>query len=357
MFLKRVFSRSLPLLDWIQVEATSHCNAACVYCPYTVYRPHWLRRHLPLETYCKLVPAFSKTKLVHLQGWGEPFLNPHFFEMVRLAKEQGCQVGTTTNGTLLDRQRLTRVMGHDLDIIAFSLAGTDQKNDAIRRGTSLEQILRTIKTLNQLKQERNTPRPEIHIAYMLLRSGLEDIATLPSLLQDLGVSQVIISTLDFIPTPELANEAFSPPDKEPGRLQKLLKSIVAKGKRCGVPIYYQIPVGEPQSSCSENVQQSLFITSDGGVSPCVFTGLPVSKASLFIDGRAQPYTPLNFGNMNEQPLRQIWWKKSYKKFRHSFSSGKFAQPCLNCSKRRIVTEESKAESLRLLLDLLDQIGR
>ena len=93
-------------------------------------------------------------------------MNPHFFEMVRLAKEQGCQVSTTTNGTLLDRESLIRLVDHELDVIAFSLAGTDQKNDTIRRGTSLEEIVQTIQILKELKHEKNTPRPEIHISYM-----------------------------------------------------------------------------------------------------------------------------------------------------------------------------------------------
>ena len=358
MFLRRIFSRSLPQLDWIQVETTSRCNAACVYCPYTVYRQHWIRRHLALETYCKLLPALPKTKLVHLQGWGEPFLNPHFFEMLRLAKEQGCQVGTTTNGTLLDRERLIRVVDHELDMIAFSLAGTDQKNDTIRRGTILEQIVQTIQMLNELKHEKNTPRPEIHISYMLLRSGLEDIAILPSLLQDLEVGQVVISPLDFIPNEELAQEAFTTPDTQFDELQQLLNSVREEGRRRGVAIHYQIPAGESQLFCAENVERSLFISSDGGVSPCVFTGLPVSNASLFIDGRERPYIPLNFGNVNEESLSRIWWKKDYRSFRRSFSSGKFAQPCLDCSKRRIITEKSsKTDSLRSLFNLLDQIGR
>ena len=352
MLLRRIFSRSLPRLDWVQVETTSHCNAACIYCPYTVYRQYWLQRNLPLETYCKLLPVFSRTKLVHLQGWGEPFLNPHFFEMVRLAKEQGCQVGTTTNGTMVDRERLTRVVAIDLDIIAFSLAGTDQKNDKIRRGTSLEQILQAIEILRELKRERNTPRPEIHIAYMLLRSGLEDVINLPSLLQGLEVSQVIISTLDFVPNQELVKEAFSPPHTEVDELRNLLESIVTDGERRGVPIHYQIPAREPQSICTENVERSLFISSDGGVSPCVFTGLPISQAALLEDGRARPYIPLNFGNVNEESLSQIWWKRAYTSFRRSFSSGKFAQPCAACSKRQIFTgETSTATSLRLLMDL------
>jgi len=356
MFLKSIFSRSMPRLDWIQVEATSYCNAACTYCPYTVYRQHWLRRHLSSETFGRLLPVFRKTKLVHLQGWGEPLLNPHFFEMVRLAKEQGCQVGTTTNGTLLGKERLTEIVDLDLDIIAFSLAGTNQENDKIRRGTSLAQILQDIKILDELKRERKTSKPEIHIAYMLLHSGLEDIVSLPSLLEDLGVSQVVISTLDFIPSQELVEEAFLSPPAEPANLENMLNNIVADGKRRGVSVHYQIPAMEPQSFCTENVQRSLFISSDGGVSPCVFTGLPVSKASLVKDGTVQAYTPLSLGNVNDESLSQIWWKKAYRNFRNSFSAGKFAQPCISCSKRRILTgETSSASSVRALLDLLDQL--
>ena len=354
MFLKRFFSRSMPRLDWIQVEATSHCNAACIYCPYTVYRKHWLHRHLPFETYRKLLPVFSRTKLVHLQGWGEPLLNPQFFAMVRLAKEQGCQVGTTTNGTVLDKEKLTEIVDLDLDIIAFSLAGTNQKNDKIRRGTSLEQILQDIKILDELKRERKTSRPEIHIAYMLLQSGLEDITSLPSLLEGLGVSQVVISTLDFIPSKGLADEAFAPDPTEIDTLKTYVNRIVAEGDRREVAIHYQIPALEQQSKCTENVQQSLFISSDGGVFPCVFTGLPVSKASLVKNGMEQAYIPLSFGNVNDEPLSQIWRKKAYKNFRHSFSSGKFAQPCLACSKRQIFTGETSTQlTVADLMDLLN----
>ena len=91
-----------PRLDWIQVEVTSYCNAACVYCPHTVYQGHWASRHLPLTTFAKLLPALARARLVYLQGWGEPLLHPDFFNMVALAKQAGCRVGTTTNGMLLD---------------------------------------------------------------------------------------------------------------------------------------------------------------------------------------------------------------------------------------------------------------
>ena len=89
-FLSNLF---LPFLDWIQVEVTSLCNAECVYCPHVVYEQFWQKNHMPIETFEKLLPAFRRTSLVYLQGWGEPFLHPRFFEMVRIARGCGCRVG------------------------------------------------------------------------------------------------------------------------------------------------------------------------------------------------------------------------------------------------------------------------
>src|SRR5512139_1023466 len=99
----------IPSLDWIQVGVTSRCNALCSYCPRTVCGSAWADRDLPIETFSKLLPAFGKTGMVHLQGWGEPFLHPGFFEMVSLTKRAGCAVGTTTNGTLLRHALLERI--------------------------------------------------------------------------------------------------------------------------------------------------------------------------------------------------------------------------------------------------------
>ncbi len=59
-------------------------------------------RLFPVELYRRLISAFNKTNLVYLQGWGEPFTNPHFMEFLHIEKKAGCMVGTTTNGMLLN---------------------------------------------------------------------------------------------------------------------------------------------------------------------------------------------------------------------------------------------------------------
>jgi len=320
--------------DWLQVEVTSWCNAACSYCPRTVYRDTWKNRQMSPGTFRRLLPYFGKARLIYLQGWGEPLLSPHFFTMVALAKRAGCRVGTTTNGTLLDAPRMLQLVESGLDLVALSLAGVDAKNDAIRRGTSLKQVLEAIQALSRIKERLGSPTPVIHLAYMLLRSGLQDLERLPVMFKGSGLSEIVISTLDLVPSRDLEAEAVRPASSgEYAELRSRLEELARLGGKCGFAIHYQLQ--DPSSrrpTCTENVQQALVVSADGMVSPCVFTNLPVSGVSYFHKGQEYPYRQLFFGNVNERPLEKIWDQDAYKVFRHSFFDGRLAPPCRECSK-------------------------
>ncbi|OGP71994.1 MAG: hypothetical protein A2Y80_05945 [Deltaproteobacteria bacterium RBG_13_58_19] len=321
-------------LDWIQVEVTSHCNAACIYCPRTAYQDKWVSRHLPLETFKKILPALARTRLVFLQGWGEPFLHPDFFRLVSLAKQAGCQVGTTTNGMLLDAEKITKLVELGIDTVAFSLAGIDGKNDKVRQGTSLRTVLENIQALQQAKERWGKAKPAIHIAYMLLSSGLPALAKLPSVLASLGIAQVVISTLDFVPSGELLQEALWPANlREYEDLQSQLQAVVEEGKRRHLEIHYQLHYPDKKRpTCTENVPRAMVIAGDGRVAPCVFTNLPVSGVNYWVKGREFPYQRVSFGNINESPLQVIWRQPGYRRFRHSFERGDLAPSCRDCPK-------------------------
>jgi len=334
MIIKRLLSLFDPSFDWIQVEVTSACNAACVYCPRTVYSDVWEDRHLPVDAFRKLAPAFGKTGHVHLQGWGEPFLHPQFFEMAAIAKAAGCRVGTTTNGMLLNRDKITRMIESGMDLIAFSLAGTGKKNDFIRKGTNLKKVLETIRALDAEKKARCSAKPEIHMAYMLLRSGMDDLENLPSLLGDMGVSQVVVSTLDFIPSEELENEVILPRNKdEYEEICRRLDALVRAGEEKNIGIHYRVTLADRRMRvCTENVQRAVCVSSDGAVSACVYTNLQVLGASHFRGGKRESYERVVYGNIMEESLPAIWKKKAYADFRKSFSTGRFAFPCRLCPK-------------------------
>jgi len=348
-----------PRLDWIQVEVSTHCPAACLYCPHTLYRPVWQHRHMSLDDFRRLAAAFAKTEMIYLQGWGEPLTHPEFFEMVRLAKAAGCRVGLTTNGMLLDEEKCLRLVQEGVDIVAFSLAGVDEENDAIRQGTHFRQVVAAIQTLVRMKKLLGSARPDVHLAYLMLRSRRQEVEGLPVLLQRLNVKNAVISTLDFIGDRVLLAEAILPATEGAYRdLRSQLEATAEACRRNGSRVDYWLaapgghakdePTGmqtsmvdlpflafQPQT-CTENIHRSAFVSADGAVSPCVYTNVPVTGASHIVAGAERPYRRTIFGNIHDAPFEAIWRSKAYSAFRTAHRAGSLPELCLGCPRARMV---------------------
>jgi MoaA/NifB/PqqE/SkfB family radical SAM enzyme len=352
-----------PQLDWLQVEISTHCNAACLYCPRTLYAAHWRNRLMSLEDFRRLAPVLRTTRLVYLQGWGEPLTHPDFFTFARLAKACGCQVGTTTNGMLLSEEVCRRLIEAEIDVVGFSLAGTvAAENDRIRRGTSLQQALACIETLNRLKAQLGADKPAVHVAYLLLRSGLAAVEALPGLLAPLGVDQVVISTLDLIARQDLAVEALAPASlEEHAALRQRLDAVIAAGREQGLPIHDWLaePQGQrsvgsaegtaPEAACTENVCKAAFVAVDGGVSPCVYANLPLAGGAIHwvgggngisgISATATPLRPIVFGNLQRQSFAAVWRSRAYADFRRAHQQGRPPEQCQGCVRLRMCSVE------------------
>lgn len=342
-----------PQLDWLQVEISTHCTAACFYCPRTLYKNRWLNHHMDEELFRRLLPVFKKTRLVHLQGWGDPFTHPQFFHFARLARRAGCEVGTTSNGMLLNKQLCEQLVEENIDTIGFSLAGTGTENDLYRQGTCLEKVLSAIEHIQRIKQRAGADRPHLHIAYLLLKSGRRNLDRLPDLLCDRGIAQVVISTLDSAGSPTLVHEMFSPEDRfEMDEVEQHLEEVVEAGRKVGLAIHYRLPanpkkqdrdrqhiedklliaIPEPKM-CSENVQRAAFIGVAGNVSSCVFVNLPITAPPPDPTGSIdRPYRPVVFGTIANTRFEKIWYSQPYASFRKAHHSGTIPPACHLCTK-------------------------
>ncbi|QER42697.1 radical SAM protein [Thermodesulfobacterium sp. TA1] len=316
----------LPSFDWIQVEVSGLCNAKCLYCPHTVWQKNWLGTNLSLDLFKSFLPYLKKTRLVYLQGWGEPLLNPNFFEMVRLAKSQGAMVGFTTNGTLIDDNLAEKLILSGVDIIAFSLAGIET-NDRLRKGTSLTRVLNAIEKINAAKKILKQEKPQVHIAYMLLKSNEHELEKLPNFLTGLGIKEIVVSLLDLVPDEELQKECLVPQTEDEFKvLKSRAEKVAEEAKSLGLRMVFNLPSPSFQREvCSENPIKTLFINSLGMVSPCVFTGIPAAyKKNLY------------FGNIKDESLKTIWNKKEYQKFRNTHPSSSKPSVCITCPKTRTI---------------------
>ncbi len=331
---ERLRRKRPPPLDWIQVEITTRCNASCIYCPNTVYKSSWPQLDMERRTFDNIAPAFKNTGLVFLQGWGEPFLHTDFFNMLSVAKSAGCTIGTTTNGTLLDDEKIRKIVEAKLDILAFSLAGVDDENDRIRHSTGIAQVFDTIERLHEEKRRLGSDRPLINIAYLLLKSRSKDLERLPTLFADKPVNQVVISTLDLVSSQELEGESFAwASTEEKRKIVNRLDGAVARGRRLGIDVHYQAGGAGPRlDNCTENARKAVVVSVKGDVTPCVFTNLPVEDAEIIIDGEKIPFKNISFGNVNREEISSILRNEEYRAFKKSLSSDKPPEFCKTCPK-------------------------
>lgn len=315
-----------PELDHIQLEVTTYCNAFCSYCPRTTAGDAWANVHFNPELLRSLIPFLSNVPYVHLQGWGEPLLNPRFFELVAIAKQFGCHCGTTTNGTTVTVENANKLVGSGIDVVAFSLTGTGPSHERFRKGAPVNRVLDGIRNLADAGKQ-NSVGPDIHIAYLLLRDGMDELMNLPTIIGSLPVKEIVVNTLDYVPHPELDGQVISRGSTEwdtiTGRLEKIKKMLAARGTRL---VYESLASDAKTGTCSENVDRALIIAADGGIHPCVFSNLP------------DPVTGLKrkcFGRLATDGLDTIWWSSDYRRFRDSFASDEPDKLCVGCPKRTL----------------------
>lgn len=314
-----------PRFDCLQVEVSSRCPGRCLYCPRALAGVG-SGMDMSMAVFSRLAPVFRYAQRVHLQGWGEPFLNPSFFPMARIARDAGCRVSTTTCGLDMSESRAEAILDAGLDIVAFSLVGTDETSNRQRRGVPFDRVHHAIATLAGARRQRGTSEPQLHLAYLLLPENIEALAGLPRLMEELGVAAAVVSTLDYLPDPSLTEYTFVAADQALlERAASILEETAAAAERRGLFLSHHFPRVRGQGhGCLENINSSLFVAADGMVSPCVFTNAP---------GASDDPRRRVFGNvLTEEPLT-VWCSPAYATFRGDLAEGHPQSPCLTCSKR------------------------
>lgn len=312
-------------LECLQVEVTSCCTGKCTYCPHTTRADVWKSRHMKPETFAALWPVMVKTGRVHLQGWGEPFLNPHFMDFAELARRAGCAVSTTTYGLGMTEELAERIVASGMDIVAFSLVGTDEASNGARAAVPFSRVKEAVRLLQQARRKRNAVHLEIHLAYLMLASNVDAVRNLPQLMDEWGVHAAVISTMDYIPSPEMAKEAFAPHEREKIEAARaVLEHVGAKVRAAGRDFYASLPAPEPAPFCRERAHKTLYVDAEGYISPCVYLNVPLREP--------QPNRTV-FGNVLEESPLAIWAKPGYADFRAAVQTADPPSACVSCAKR------------------------
>lgn len=313
------------MIDAIQIEITSHCNLRCVMCPVTVLADRWNGQHLAWEAFLCIARAFEQIKYVHLQGWGEPLLHPRLFDMIKVAKDAGCRVGFTTNGTLLDSVAAQRLLDLDLDLLAVSIAGaTQQTHGAIRVGSDLSRILENVRGFLVLRSDQQSLKPKVEIFFLMTKMNMAELPAAADLAASLGADELVATNLDYVPTRDQdVLRVFADSSKD--ACVGFVEGARARTKAGGVTFRAYPLEPEEVAICEANPLKNLFVSSDGWVSPCTYLGLAGQMKIPRIFNRNAIQVPRpRFGHIMEQELLEIWKTPAYRAFRQQFVARRMA---------------------------------
>lgn len=302
-WLSRFLHKGKRVERWsvLQIEVTSRCLLQCSFCPNKSLGKQWRYGDLPFVVYRDhIAPYLSRFDLAYLQGWGEPLLHPHIWEMVRLAKAERCRVGFTTCGGGLDDATCARLLDEGVNILSISFAGaTRVTHESLRIGSQFDALTANVARLAHLRAARKSVlRLELH--FLMLRANIHELPAFVSLAKALGADEVVATNVAYTPTREIeSSRVFAAvPDLQH---QDWVAEAADQAKRARIKFNaYPLKLDAPVLECDAKPTETAFVNHRGEVAPCVYLGLPVREpAPRVFDGQDRAFAPVSFGNVRD----------------------------------------------------------
>jgi radical SAM protein with 4Fe4S-binding SPASM domain len=151
-----------------RIENTNLCNATCAICPReSLSRPKGI---MPFEHFEKLVRECAEKGLkeLHLQGFGEPFIDKDIIRKIRFASNLGIpKLFMVTNASLINESFAEGIVTSGLHKIKVSFYGTNaEEYEAIHKPLKYETVRENIKTLARVKRRLKSKTPRIAVQYI-----------------------------------------------------------------------------------------------------------------------------------------------------------------------------------------------
>jgi len=181
------------------VETTTRCNLKCQACVKQSYGNEIVDGDMSVKTFLSLQPAFPHLESLVLNGIGEPLLNPHLEDFIRIAKDlmpPSAWVGFQSNGALLDKERVDSLVDAGVDRICFSLDSVSCESfRKFREGGEVGDVERGLAVVATAKAHGGKPGTETGIEFVLRRDNFHELPQALEWAAQRGATFAIVSHL------------------------------------------------------------------------------------------------------------------------------------------------------------------
>ena len=318
-FIRRLFFIPPKLPETVQIGITNRCNFNCKMCQRKDLNVDI--KDMDIELYKKIISEIKKIsdkfnnrylKNLILTGWGEPFLHPQLFEMIKIAKDNNFLVRLTSNGFFLNSENIEKIFLSKLDAITFSIDEINHDEDTSGHPVSIQ--LKGIKELLDRRQllleENKNINLKVYFQSTYHKNKKDKIFEVLDWAQKNYVDRLRVSRLD------IRFKKFDRPNLEEEKRLVQKVDFLIKNKKIGFDFLphtaldgftrklYRIfyPLLHRKGRYCLRTFSDLYINVSGEITPCC--GLP----------------KFSFGNILESDLEVLWNGCKFKNFRENYKN-------------------------------------
>ncbi len=301
----------------ISFEPTTSCNLRCPECPSglrSFTRPTGM---LEVDLFKKTIDSLADSLLYLIFYFqGEPYLNPHFLDLVKYAVKKRIYTATSTNAHYLNDENARKTVESGLDRLIISIDGTTQETyQAYRVGGDLEKVIEGTKNIIKWKKELKSATPFVIFQFLVVKPNEHQLEEVKQLGDKLGVDAVWFKTAQIY---DYENGSELIPTNEKYSRYELagLKTLVLNDKTPATNEGVKYKIKNKMLNHCWKMWHSCVITWDGLVVPCCF------------DKDAE----YRMGSLKSKNFAEVWKSAIYTNFRKSLISSRGEiEMCKNCT--------------------------
>ncbi|MBP8073564.1 MAG: radical SAM protein [Bacteroidia bacterium] len=307
------------------LQTTERCNLKCPMCQIhgsPITRTLQAMSHSTIhEIVRQLFPHLIE---FHPSNIGEPMVHRWFDDLCRQAKTYGVMMDLTTNGTLLNQERIDLILPILLDI-KFSWDGAKPETfEAIRKGADYRQVLANLDLILKMRNDVN-PKATITLQMTVMRSNFQELLDLIQFAAARGIDRVKAYHI-FSHRPEMDAESMAV-DQE--LFEPIRQSALAFADECGIALEISEPLmseGTPpdliQQAC-RLLWTECWIDVDGSIFPC------------------HSHQNLSYGKIQHEPFLQSWNAAPFLSLRQAQICGSPRGICKGCGMNYLKKDENQ----------------
>lgn len=302
------FPRLAPYPRYVEIEVTTVCNRKCLICEHTYWKDGQQDiRHLSFEEFKHTADQFPGLKWANLTGEGSAFLNKDYMKMIRYLKEKHIPVFLVDHLDAMDENTMRELIEVGVDGIYLSIDGaTKETYEKIKVGCDFDEVTANVRRLLELKQEMKSLTPVLWFRMVVNTLNVHEMPQFIEMVSSLG-SRESFGPGSYVDYAGLLEFEEIKHLKVPRIPDEIMAATVGKMKEHHTPVVFAHTEDEklpPLEDCLAWMEP--YIMMGGYVVPC---------CGVMMSNRRQWLREHSFGNIFEQPCRDIWNSERYKRFR------------------------------------------